>query len=147
MSEVRGLTRQRGISNLVVALILVAIAVVGGSFVFASFYTQMQHMTRNASLHVQSLDVVSTTSGDLVSATAKNDGTVGLDNVRVKVINRKGDNVTLLVGHLSPGETGSDHESGDWGFEPGETYPVLITAEGPGGYKAISRAMSVRVKG
>lgn len=147
MSQRKQKARERGISNLIAALILIATAVVGGSFVFVSFYSQMQTMTKSASLRAQGLDVVSTPSGDLVSATVKNNGTTVLESVKVKIINRAGDNVVLSVGHLPPGQTGSDHRSGDWGLNPGETYPVLITAEGPEGKKIISKATSVRSVG
>lgn len=139
--------RQRGISNLAVALILVAVAVVGGGFIFTAFYEQMQTTTRNVSLRVQSLNAVSTTTGCAVSTTVKNNGTVVLENVEVRIItlDQAGGDVTLHVGRLTPGQTGSDHETGDLELSAGETYPVLVTAGGPTKKNAISKTMSVRV--
>lgn len=138
---------QQGISNLIAALILIAVVIIGGSFVFSSFYSQMQTITKNPSLQRKSLDLVSTSSGDLASVTIKNDGTVALENVRVKIVNPRGDNVELSIDRLAPGQTGSDFEQGDWGIMPGNTYPVLIRAKGPRGENIITRATIARSVG
>lgn len=141
-------SRQRGLSNLVVTLILIAAAVVGGGFLFTSLHEQMGTTTRNVSLRVRSLNAVSTTTGAAVSTTVKNNGTVVLENVEVKVLLSPPENdIILQVGHLAPGQTGSDHESGDRSLLAGKTYPVLVTAGSPRSENAIARTMSVLVRG
>lgn len=139
---------QRGISNLVATLILIAVAVVGGGFLFTSFYHQMGTVTKSASLRVRSLDAVSTTTGGAVSVTIKNNGTVVLENVEVKVLLSPPENdIVLRVNRLAPGQTGSDHKSGSLGFLAGETYPVLVRAGTPRNENAIAKTMTVLVEG
>lgn len=137
-------TDEAGISNLVVTLILIAVAVVGGAMAFVAMRNQATTATTNASLEVQSLDAVRVDGNAYVSITVKNTGTLRLIEIEATV-DPDVAGVSLSVDDLDPGDTGSADNSSP-ALNAGETYVVQITADTPTQDNVISRVMSVRVR-
>lgn len=134
---------ERGISNLIATLILIGVAVVGGGFAYTVFRNQASTTTTSADLQVQGLDAVRTDGTAYLSTTVKNVGTQQLVGITVTV-DPEGAAVSLSVGDLDPGQSGSADNSSS-GLSPGQTYPVRITASTPSG-GSITKTTTVRVQ-
>lgn len=128
------------------AMVLILASVAGGMMIFQVFRTQVEVITRTASLREQSIDLTVASTGCAAAVTVKNNGTVPLENVTVRIMDPEGDNVDLVVGDLDPAETGGAHVVGDWSFKIGESYPALMTALGQEGDVLISKTTKVRAR-
>lgn len=134
-----------GISNAIVTLILVGMAIVGGLIAYISLRGYMDTATTNVSIQVQYLNAITVAGGrNYASASVKNAGSVRLENVIVTIINSDGPDVRLRIGTLDPGQTGSAKALHD--LAAGVTYPVQVTADTPnGGGDGVTVSMKVRV--
>lgn len=137
---------QRGLSNAVVALLVISVSLAGGFVAYKAFYGYMRSSTANVSLRVTYLKALQVTGGsDYVSVNVKNTGMTRVEDVTVTVVNSDGPNIVMEVGDLEPGETGSGRSSGAAELAAGKTYPVEITANTPHQKGALKLALKVRV--
>lgn len=137
---------QKGISNVIVVMIAIGMALAGGFVVYGAFRNYLSSSTSTVSLQVTYLKALQVTGGeDYASATVKNTGTMLMEDVTVTIITPEGKpNVEIPIGDLDPGETGSGKATG-MDLAAGTTYPVEVTASSPEREGAVTLVLEVRV--
>jgi len=105
---------RRALSPLISTLLLVAAAVIGGGVVYAIFAGQTGTITAHAGLEVQNLELRRTSTSTLLTASVKNTGSVGFDDVVIEMEDMTFSAATWLVSSHDEWSAGT-HENTEAG--------------------------------
>jgi len=136
------LKEERGISNMVAALILLSLALVGGAIVFGSMSSMTNVIVARADVQVQSSDIVVTSTRTIISVSVKNVGTVPLSSCTVTVYGDGATSVQISLGSIGVGKTASEENTVASGFTNGNTYAASLVAQTADG-QTVRKAWSI----
>jgi urease beta subunit len=139
------LRERRGISELVMVLIMISLALVGGGLAYAILGGTVSSVSSNVSLELQSAEINASATPKVVAAVVKNNGTIAITSATIVFYKSETENVTLTISDISAGSTKSASSTTTLAFEPGKTYTVVLEANAANGGK-ISKTVSVLAK-
>jgi len=139
------LRERRGISELVMVLIMISLALVGGGLAYAILGGTVSSVSSNVSLELQSAEINASATPKVVTAVVKNNGSVAITSATIVFYRSGNENVTLTISDISAGLTKSASSTTDLAFEAGKTYTVVLEADAAKGGK-ISKTVSVLAK-
>jgi len=139
------LREKRGISELVMVLIMISLALVGGGLAYAILGGTVSSVSSNVSLELQSAEINASATPKVVAAVVKNNGSVAITSATVKFYADSENNVTLTISNIVTGQTKSASQTTTLAFESGKTYTVVLEADAANGGK-ISKTVSVLAK-
>ncbi len=136
------MTKQKSISEMLAVIILLALVVVAGAFVYNVFFGRANTLTSNPSIQITSASL----QGGVLTITVKNTGTVAFSTITVELYEAGGSPVnpatssgssspqwTIPIstngGQLAPGQTASWSEPYGSNVQSGNTYTVVVTAQ------------------
>lgn len=140
--------KQAGISNLVVTIILIAVTIVGGLYLYAVMRGQSRVRGSVTNVRVDGASIVKAQGQVAASVTVSNAGTKPLDSVVVRVRGEGGSAHTLLdyAGSLEPGESASSFKQlpAD-NFDAGGKYILHVSATASDG-STVDKTLNVEVE-
>ena len=138
---------RRAVSPLLATIILIAITVAGGLVIYNLFFSTAGTLSAQTSIHVESMDIVKTSSQILVSATIKNSGNKPITACTMTIYGDTG-TATLNLGAIDPGQSKSTTLANPSGFSVtvGKSYPLRITVTASDG-STLDKSMSVTCTG
>jgi hypothetical protein len=139
------LRERRGISELVMVLIMISLALVGGGLAYAILGGTVSSVSSNISLELQSAEINASATPKVVTAVIKNNGTIAITSATVKFYADSENNVSLTINNITAGQTKSASQTTTLAFEAGKTYTVVLEADAANGGK-ISKTVSVLAK-
>jgi maltose-binding protein MalE len=139
------LREKRGISELVMVLIMISLALVGGGLAYAILGGTVSSVSSNVSLELQSAEINASATPKVVAVVVKNNGSVAITSATVKFYADSENNVTLTISNIVTGQTKSASQTTTLAFESGKTYTVVLEADAANGGK-ISKTVSVLAK-
>jgi len=139
------LRERRGISELVMVLIMISLALVGGGLAYAILGGTVSSVSSNVSLELQSAEINASATPKVVTAVVKNNGSVAITSATVKFYADSENSVSLTISNIAAGQTMSADNITTLAFEAGKTYTVVLEANAANGGK-ISKTVSVLAK-
>ncbi len=120
-----GLKRRKSISEMLGVIILLALVVVAGAFVYTVFFGRANTLANSPSIEIESASI----QGGVLTITVKNTGTTALSGITVSIYSPGSSSAAAsgsISGTLSPGATGSGTIT--FTETPGTTYTVVVQA-------------------
>ena len=135
-----GKLNHQGLSPLLATVILLAIAVAGGAFVYTAFFSQAGSASKSAAVGITHVELSKGDVHCMLSITVRNIGTQEISWCNVHIWGNNGQHYSWGIGGMQPGQSrGGSWLIDHWNFTLGRSYLVQVDFGTPdGGYYSTS---------
>lgn len=125
----------KGVSPLFATVVLVALTISAGAIAYILIQNWVASESPMLDVQLVSVKLMKTSGAILVSATARNSGTVQITSCTVTIRGDGGNSTLLELGSIAPGKTASKSvvNPPDFDVTVGHSYVAKVRAEAPDG--------------